>query len=196
MLSSAIQAVCSSVMGCGSTSICVSVDIGSSVIGIATRGCSVGKRFGRTRASQRKSEEVCKELSPQLLSSGCGKREAHINWSMSTCKMAAPASAIQAVCSSVMGCGSTSICVSVDIGSSVTGIATRGCSVGKRFGRTRASQRKSEEVCKELPPQLLSSGCGKREAHINWSMATCKMAAPVTGTTLRTNGPVPEDSRQ
>ena len=29
-------------------------------------------------------------------------------------------------------------------------------------------------------------GCGEREAHINWPMVTCKMAAPVTGTTLRT----------
>ena len=36
----------------------------------------------------------------------------------------------------------------------------------------------------------------KREAHINWSMVTCKMAAPVTRTTLRTTGPVPVDSRQ
>ena len=40
------------------------------------------------------------------------------------------------------------------------------------------------------------SRCGKREAHINWSMVTCKMAAPVTGTALRTTGPVPVDSRQ
>ena len=39
-------------------------------------------------------------------------------------------------------------------------------------------------------------GCGKREVHIDWSMMTCKMAAPVTGTTLRTTGPVPADSRQ
>ena len=39
--------------------------------------------------------------------------------------------------------------------------------------------------------------CGKREARINWSMATCKMVAPViTETTLRTNGPVSVDSRQ
>ena len=29
-----------------------------------------------------------------------------------------------------------------------------------------------------------NGGCGKREAHINWSMVTCKKAAPVvTGTT-------------
>ena len=39
------------------------------------------------------------------------------------------------------------------------------------------------------------SGCGKREAHINWSMVMQK-AAPVAGTTLRTTGPVPADSRQ
>ena len=30
---------------------------------------------------------------------------------------------------------------------------------------------------------------GKREAHINWSMVTCKVVAPVTGTTLRRTGP-------
>ena len=32
--------------------------------------------------------------------------------------------------------------------------------------------------------------------HINWFMVTCKMATPVTGTILRTTGPVPADSRQ
>ena len=31
--------------------------------------------------------------------------------------------------------------------------------------------------------------------HIYWSMVTCKMAAPVTRTTLRTTGPEPADSR-
>ena len=36
----------------------------------------------------------------------------------------------------------------------------------------------------------------KREAHINLSMVTCKMTAPVTGTALKTTGPVPADSRQ
>ena len=40
-----------------------------------------------------------------------------------------------------------------------------------------------------------SVGVGK-ERHINWSIMTCKMAAPVTGTTLRTTGPVPADSRE
>ena len=29
-----------------------------------------------------------------------------------------------------------------------------------------------------------NSGCGKTEAHINWSMVTCKMATPVAGTVL------------
>ena len=37
---------------------------------------------------------------------------------------------------------------------------------------------------------------GKREAHINWSMVTCKVVAPVTGTTLRPTDPMPADSRQ
>ena len=41
-----------------------------------------------------------------------------------------------------------------------------------------------------------SSGCGKREAHINWSMVIPEKAAPVTRTTLRTAGPVPVDFRQ
>ena len=37
--------------------------------------------------------------------------------------------------------------------------------------------------------------CGKREAHINWSMVMPEKAAHVAGTTLRTTGPVPADSR-
>ena len=45
-------------------------------------------------------------------------------------------------------------------------------------------------------PLHTKSGCGKSEAHIKWSKVTCKMAAPVTGTTLRTTGPVPADPRQ
>ena len=40
------------------------------------------------------------------------------------------------------------------------------------------------------------SECGKREAHINWSMVKAEKKAPVTGTTLRTTGPAPVDSRQ
>ena len=47
-----------------------------------------------------------------------------------------------------------------------------------------------------IPTIIIYSGCEKREAHINWSVVTCKMAAPVTGTTLRTTGPVLADSRQ
>ena len=45
-------------------------------------------------------------------------------------------------------------------------------------------------------PLHTNSGCGKREAHINWFMVIPETAAPVTGTTLRTPGPVPADSRQ
>ena len=37
---------------------------------------------------------------------------------------------------------------------------------------------------------------GKREADIDWYMVITAKAAPVTGTTLRTTGPVPADSRQ
>ena len=41
-----------------------------------------------------------------------------------------------------------------------------------------------------------NSGCGKTEAYINWSMVISEKAAPVTGTTLRTTGPVPADTRE
>ena len=41
-----------------------------------------------------------------------------------------------------------------------------------------------------------NSGCGKREARNNWSMAIPEKAAPVTGTALRTTGPMPADSQQ
>ena len=44
-------------------------------------------------------------------------------------------------------------------------------------------------------PFMPMVGVGKESAYINWSMVTCKMAAPVTGTTLRTTGPVLADSR-
>ena len=37
-------------------------------------------------------------------------------------------------------------------------------------------------------PLHSNSRCEKREAHINWSMVTCKMVAPVSGTTLRNTG--------
>ena len=36
-----------------------------------------------------------------------------------------------------------------------------------------------------------NSGCGKREAHINWSMVKPEKPSPVTRTTLRTSGHVP-----
>ena len=37
---------------------------------------------------------------------------------------------------------------------------------------------------------------GKRVAHINWFIVRPAKVAPVTGTTLRTAGSVPTDSRQ
>ena len=40
-----------------------------------------------------------------------------------------------------------------------------------------------------------NSGFRKREAHKEWSMVIREKAAPVTGATLRTTGPVPADSR-
>ena len=41
-----------------------------------------------------------------------------------------------------------------------------------------------------------NSGCGKREAHINWPMVIPERAAHVASTTLRTTGPAPAASRQ
>ena len=43
------------------------------------------------------------------------------------------------------------------------------------------------------PTYRNNSGCGKREAHDNWSMAKPEKAASVTRTTLRTTGAVPAD---
>ena len=40
------------------------------------------------------------------------------------------------------------------------------------------------------------AGPVRKFRHINWSMVTCKIAAPVTGTILRTTDPVPADFRQ
>ena len=36
----------------------------------------------------------------------------------------------------------------------------------------------------------------ERRPHINWSMVIPEKVTPVTGTTLRTTGPGPADSRQ
>ena len=44
-------------------------------------------------------------------------------------------------------------------------------------------------------PVRTHSGCGKREAHKNLVHGDAKEVS-VTGTTLRTTGPVPADSRQ
>ena len=41
----------------------------------------------------------------------------------------------------------------------------------------------------------INGGSGKREAHKNWSLVKPEKATPVTGTTLRTTGPVSTDSR-
>ena len=41
-----------------------------------------------------------------------------------------------------------------------------------------------------------NSGCGKKEAHVIWSMVIPEKTAPVIGITSRTIGPVPADSRQ
>ena len=45
-------------------------------------------------------------------------------------------------------------------------------------------------------PLHTNSGRGKREAHEKWSLVKPEKATLVTGTTLRTTGPVPTDSRQ
>ena len=57
-----------------------------------------------------------------------------------------------------------------------------------RRGKTHASKTCHSPITPNSPLHT-NSGCRKREAHINWSTVTCKMAAPVTGTTLRTTGP-------
>ena len=45
-------------------------------------------------------------------------------------------------------------------------------------------------------PLHTSSGCGKREAHKNWSLVMKpEKAEPVSATALRTTGPVPANSR-
>ena len=43
---------------------------------------------------------------------------------------------------------------------------------------------------------VLYRGCGRIEAHNDWSMVIPEKAAPVIETTLRTTGSVPADSRQ
>ena len=45
-------------------------------------------------------------------------------------------------------------------------------------------------------PLHTNRGCGKKEAHTNWSMVIPEKKAPVTAITLRTTDPVPADSRQ
>ena len=43
---------------------------------------------------------------------------------------------------------------------------------------------------------ILGVGKERRTLIIDWSIVTCKKGPSVTGTTLKTNGPVPADSRQ
>ena len=43
---------------------------------------------------------------------------------------------------------------------------------------------------------VIVGGVGKERRIKNWPMVMPEKAAPVTGTTLRTTGPVPADSRQ
>ena len=52
-------------------------------------------------------------------------------------------------------------------------------------------------ICDDNTYIHTSSGCGKREVRINWSMVTYlqRKAAPVTGTTLRFTSLVPVGSR-
>ena len=76
------------------------------------------------------------------------------------------------------------------------------CSWSQRGTKVNGSHHGDSPLLKPTGIQLstcplhTNSGCGKREAHINRSMVACKMAALVTGTTWRTTGPVPADSRQ
>ena len=46
------------------------------------------------------------------------------------------------------------------------------------------------------PLHTNDTGCGKIEAHKNWSMVKPEKVAPVTGITLRTTGPVAANSWQ
>ena len=48
----------------------------------------------------------------------------------------------------------------------------------------------------QICPLHSKSECGKREAHIDWSMVIPVKAASVSGNTSKTTGPVPGDSRQ
>ena len=57
-----------------------------------------------------------------------------------------------------------------------------------------------EEVLSTCPLHTNSgctnNGCGKREAHINWSMVTCQGSTRLELTTLGFTGPVPVESQQ
>ena len=78
--------------------------------------------------------------------------------------------------------------------------------IGRRIEPPSGQKSREQNIQTHTPPILYTntfnmptsyhSGCGKREAHISWSKVIPSKAAPVTGTTLRTTGPVPADSRQ
>ena len=80
----------------------------------------------------------------------------------------------------------------------------KGKNVSKRTNRALKSREDHCSLCVVFAaalgaPKKGRKGQGRKkkmEAHINRSMVTCKMAAPVTGTTLRTIGPVPGNFRQ
>ena len=81
---------------------------------------------------------------------------------------------------------------------------------GRRF-KTRQTKRDGSTVCANLKffrsanhialsaflcahTHCIRAGCGKRRAHINWSMGLPELAASVNRVTLMTTGPVRADS--
>ena len=67
---------------------------------------------------------------------------------------------------------------------------------GRENGRESAVSTFSDTFCITHVDYIPSVGVGKEGPRINWSMGIPEKTAPVTGTTLRTTGPVPADSRQ
>ena len=72
------------------------------------------------------------------------------------------------------------------------------CNLINTHTHTHTAVQASDTYCRyrTCPTSCLESGCGEREARINWSMVKPEKTAPVTGTTFRTTGPVPADFRQ
>ena len=63
-------------------------------------------------------------------------------------------------------------------------------------GKLLAVSNTASDFSTHTCPVYTNSGGVKREVHKNWSIVIPEKAAPVTGTTLMTPGPVPVDSRQ